>query len=55
MREHRIDNGGPCDAQKFLLNNIIRGSLIKINKNMSEEGINYIFKKLNKLFGTSTL
>ena len=53
MKQYRIDNDGLFDVQKFLLNNIIRESLIKINKNISEEGINYIFKKLNKLFETS--
>lgn len=55
MKQHRIDNDGLFDVQKFLLNNIIRESLIKINKNISEESINYIFKKLNKLFETSNL
>ena len=31
MKQLRIDNDGLFDVQKFLLNNIIRESLIKIN------------------------
>ena len=55
MKQHRIDNDGLFDVQKFLLNNITRESVIKIDKNISEESINYIFKKLNKLFETPNL
>lgn len=55
MKQYRIDNDGFFDVQVFLLKNIIRESLIKINKNISEERINYIFNELNKLFETSNL
>ncbi len=55
MKQYRIDNDGFFDLQVFLLKNIIRESLIKINKNIPDEHINYIFKKLSKLFETSNL
>ena len=55
MKHHRIDNDGIFAVLTLLLNYIIWESLIKKNKNISEESINYIFKKLNKLFETSNL
>ena len=40
MRQHWIDNVGFFDVHNFLLYNLIRESLIKINNTISEESIN---------------